>query len=278
MRLQRIASSTLAYIISIIALVCFIFPFILLIINSFKSNGEILTSPFALPTSWDFSQFAEAIEKMNFLVTFGNTFLITTLSTLFIVIFSAMAAYHMVRRPTKYNKLFFTILVASMVIPFQTLMIPLVYIYGAKLQLIDKIPIPLLIFFYIGFGSALSIFIFHGFIKSIPVEIEEAAQIDGCNRIQTFFIIVFPMLRPIAVTVAILNILWIWNDYLLPSLVLNKESVYTMPVMMKVFNGTYMNNWELLIPAILLAVLPILILYMIGQRAIINGVMQGSIK
>jgi raffinose/stachyose/melibiose transport system permease protein len=278
MKAQRIATSTLAYILAIIALVSFIFPFVLLIINSFKDNGEILTSPFALPTSWDFGQFIEVIDKMNFLVTFKNTFLITTLSTLFIVIFSSMAAYHMVRRPTKYNKTFFMILVASMVIPFQTLMIPLIYIYGAKLRLIDAMPIPLLIFFYIGFGSALSIFIFHGFIKSIPVEIEEAARIDGCNTIQTFFIIVFPMLRPIAVTVGILNVLWIWNDYLLPSLVLNNENVYTMPVMMKVFNGTYMNNWELLIPAILLTVLPILILYIIGQRSIINGVMQGSIK
>ncbi|WP_246942936.1 carbohydrate ABC transporter permease [Bacillus pinisoli] len=278
MRTQRIVTSTLAYIIAIVALVTFIFPFVLLVINSFKDNGEILTNPFSLPVNWDFGQFMEVIEKMNFLVTFKNTFVITSLSTLFIVIFSAMAAYHMVRRPTKYNKFFFIILVASMVIPFQTLMIPLIYIYGAKLQLIDAIPIPLLIFFYIGFGSALSIFIFHGFIKSIPVEIEEAARIDGCNTIQTFFIIVFPMLRPIAVTVSILNVLWIWNDYLLPSLVLNNEAVYTMPVMMKVFNGTYMNNWELLIPAILLTVLPILILYMIGQRAIINGVMQGSIK
>jgi raffinose/stachyose/melibiose transport system permease protein len=278
MKARRIATSTLAYILAIIALVSFIFPFVLLIINSFKDNGEILTSPFALPTSWDFGQFIEVIDKMNFLVTFKNTFLITTLSTLFIVIFSSMAAYHMVRRPTKYNKTFFMILVASMVIPFQTLMIPLIYIYGAKLRLIDAMPIPLLIFFYIGFGSALSIFIFHGFIKSIPVEIEEAARIDGCNTIQTFFIIVFPMLRPIAVTVGILNVLWIWNDYLLPSLVLNNENVYTMPVMMKVFNGTYMNNWELLIPAILLTVLPILILYIIGQRSIINGVMQGSIK
>jgi raffinose/stachyose/melibiose transport system permease protein len=278
MRLRRMTTSTFIYIISIVALLCFIFPFLLLIINSFKSNGEILTNPFALPTSWDFGQFAEVIEKMNFLVTFKNTFLITTISTLFIVIFSSMAAYHLVRRPTKYNKFFFTVLVASMVIPFQTLMIPLIYIYGAKLHVIDLIPIPLLIFFYIGFGSALSIFIFHGFIKSIPIEIEEAARIDGCNTIQTFFIVVFPMLRPIAVTVSILNVLWIWNDYLLPSLVLNNEAVYTMPVMMKVFNGTYMNNWELLIPSILLTVLPILILYIIGQRAIINGVMQGSIK
>lgn len=278
MSTRKMITSTFAYLISFVALVCFVFPFFLLIINSFKSNGDILTNPFSLPTHWDFSHFKDVIDKMNFMVTFKNTFLITTLSTLFIVFFSAMAAYHLVRKPTRYNKIFFTILVASMVIPFQSLMIPLIYIYGAKLQLIDLMPIPLLIIFYIGFGSALSIFIYHGFIKSIPVEIEEAARIDGCNTLQTFFIIVLPMLRPITVTIAILNVLWIWNDYLLPSLILNDESVYTMPVKMKVFSGTYMNNWELLIPAILMTVLPILIMYMIGQRSIIKGVMQGSIK
>ncbi|MGD6875817.1 carbohydrate ABC transporter permease [Bacillus infantis] len=275
---RKIVSSTLLYLLAIIALVSFIFPFVLLVINSFKTNGEILTSPFALPENWNFAHFADVINMMNFGVTFRNSFIVTTLSTLFIVFFSAMAAYHLVRRPSKFNKFFFTVLVASMVIPFQSLMIPLIYIYGAKLQLIDVIPIPLLIIFYLGFGSALSVFMFHGFIKSIPIEVEEAARIDGCNSLQIFFLIVLPMLKPIAVTISILNVLWIWNDYLLPSLVLNNESVYTMPVQMKVFNGTYMNNWELLIPAILLTVIPILIMYMIGQRAIINGVMQGSIK
>ena len=278
MSTRRMAASTLAYVISIIALICFVFPFLLLIINSFKSNGEILTSPFSLPQHWNFSHFADVINKMNFMVTFRNSFLITTISSLLIVFFSAMAAYHMVRKPSKYNKIFFTILVASMVIPFQSLMIPLISIYGGKLHMIDTIPIPLLIMFYIGFGSALSIFMYHGFMKTVPAEIEEAARIDGCNTIQTFFLIVFPMLKPITVTITILNVLWIWNDYLLPSLVLNNENVYTMPVKMKVFNGTYMNNWELLIPAILLTVIPILIMYMIGQKSIINGVMQGSIK
>jgi raffinose/stachyose/melibiose transport system permease protein len=272
------AASTLAYVISIIALICFVFPFLLLIINSFKSNGEILTSPFSLPQHWNFSHFADVINKMNFMVTFRNSFLITMISSLLIVFFSAMAAYHMVRKPSKYNKIFFTILVASMVIPFQSLMIPLISIYGGKLHLIDTIPIPLLIMFYIGFGSSLSIFMYHGFMKTVPAEIEEAARIDGCNTIQTFFLIVFPMLKPITVTITILNVLWIWNDYLLPSLVLNNENVYTMPVKMKIFNGTYMNNWELLIPAILLTVIPILIMYIIGQKSIINGVMQGSIK
>ncbi len=278
MKAQRIVTSTFLYIIAIIALICFAFPFVLLVLNSFKTNGEILSSPFSFPHHWNFGHFIQVFQKMDFVVTFRNSMIVTIASTFFILFFSAMASYHLVRRPTKYNKVFFTILVASMVIPFQSLMIPIIYIYGAKLHLIDHIAIPLLIMLYIGFGSALSIFMFHGFIKSVPLEIEEAARIDGCNTWQTFILIVFPMLRPITVTISILNVLWIWNDYLLPSLVLTNENVYTMPVKMKVFNGTYMNNWELLIPAILLTVLPVLVMYMIGQKSIINGVMQGSIK
>lgn len=267
-----------AYLIAILVFCFYIFPFALIIINSFKSNGEILTNPFALPKSWSFAHFKEVFERMDFLVTFRNSMVITVFSTLLILLFSSMAAYHLVRRPTKYNKLFFSILVASMVIPFQSLMIPLINIYGARLQLIHQMPIPLLIGFYIGFGSALSIFIFHGFIKTIPYEIEEAARIDGCNTLQTFFLIVLPLLKPITVTVAVINILWIWNDYLLPSLVLNTESVFTLPIKMKVFFGTYMNNWELLIPAILITLLPIYIFYFLCQKYVISGVIQGSIK
>lgn len=271
-------SKALAYIIAFIVFCFYIFPFILIIINSFKSNGEILTNPFALPESWHFSHFKEVFVRMNFPVTFKNSLIITVFSTLLILLFSSMAAYHLVRKPTKYNKIFFSILVASMVIPFQSLMIPLIHIYGAKFRLIHQMPIPLLIGFYIGFGSSLSIFIFHGFIKSIPYEIEEAARIDGCNTLQTYFFVVLPLLKPITVTVAVINILWIWNDYLLPSLVLNTESVFTMPIKMKVFFGTYMNDWELLIPAILITILPIYIFYFLCQKYVISGVIQGSIK
>ncbi|WP_224725405.1 carbohydrate ABC transporter permease [Paenibacillus vietnamensis] len=189
-----------------------------------------------------------------------------------------MTAYYIVRNGTTFNNAFFAVLVASMIIPFQSIMIPLIYIYGAKLHFIDTAPVSLLIVLYIGFGSAFSVFIYHGFIKSIPLELEEAALMDGCNRRQTFFKIVLPMLAPTSMTIAILNVLWIWNDYLLPSLILTEEKNFTMPIKMKVFNGTYMNNWELLVPAILMTVLPILIVYLFGQRFIIKGLMQGAIK
>lgn len=278
MKNYKIVNKIITYFVLILAFLIFIFPFFLIIVNSFKTNGEILQSPFALPHSLNLNHFSDVIKKMNFSVTFVNSLVITISSVILILLFSAMTAYYLVRNNNRFNKIFFAGLVASMIIPFQSLMIPLMYIYGSKLNIIDKAPIPLLIILYAGFGSALSVFIYHGFIKSIPIELEEAALIDGCTRKQTFFKIVLPILAPTSMTIAILNVMWIWNDYLLPSLILTKENLYTMPIKMKVFNGTYMNNWELLIPALLITILPILIAYFFAQKYIINGVMQGSIK
>ena len=266
------------YLMLLAAFVLFTFPFFLIIVNSFKSNGEILESPFSWPTTFDLGHFSEVIRMMDFFVTFRNTFVITGVSVALILLFSAMTAHYLVRHNTKFNNVFFMVMVASMIIPFQSIMIPLVYIYGAKLGLIEAAPMPLLIALYIGFGSAMSVFIYHGFIKSVPLELEEASFIDGCTKRQSFFKIVLPIMAPTSVTIGILNVLWIWNDYLLPSLILVQDKYYTMPIKMKVFNGTYMNNWELLIPAILLTILPILIVYLFGQRFIIKGVMQGAIK
>lgn len=275
---QKLIKNFFIYLFLVITLVLFAFPFVIIIINSFKTNGQILESPFSLPTTINFSHFVEVINKMDFKVTFVNSLLITVISTVLILLFSSMTAYYLVRNSNKFSNTFFSLLVASMIIPFQSLMIPLMYIYGAKLNLIDNYAIPLLIVFYVGFGTPLSVFIYHGFIKSIPVELEEAALIDGCGRKMTFFRIVFPMLAPTSTTIGILNVMWIWNDYLLPSLVLTKDSLYTMPIKMKVFSGTYMNNWELLIPALLLTIIPILVAYFISQKQVIEGVMQGSIK
>lgn len=278
MNYRRYLSNTIKYLLLIVTFVVFIFPFALLILNSFKTNGEILINPFAIPSSWSFDNFRVVIEKMEFLVSFSNSALITVISVTIIITFSAMAAYYLVRNDGVFSRMIFSLLVVSMIIPFQSVMIPLLNIYGARLQLIDRMPMPLLILLYGGFGSALTVFFYHGFIKSIPLELEEAALIDGCNHIQTFFYIVFPMLGPTTVTVGILNTMWIWNDYLLPSLILVKPELYTMPIKMKVFNGAYMNNWQLLIPALLLTILPLLIVYFFAQKRIISGVMQGAIK
>lgn len=278
MQKSKIITNTLVYALLTVTFILFVFPFFLILINSFKTNGQILTNPFSLPTSFSFKSFAEVIAKMNYTTTLVNSVIITVCGVGLILVTSAMAAYHMVRNKTLLNNAFFSVLVASMIIPFQSLMIPLLIIYGAKLKVLDAAPMPVLILLYGGFGSAMSVFIFHGFLKSIPYELEEASFIDGCTTKQTFFQIVLPILRPTAMTILILNSMWIWNDYLLPSLILTRPNQLTMPIQMKVFNGTYMDNWELLIPALLLMILPMLVVYMIAQKEIIQGVMSGSIK
>lgn len=278
MALRKPWQTLLLYVTQVVLFFIFAYPFFMLIINSFKTDGEILTNPTSLPTSYAFDQIIEAFKAMDFATTFTNSLFITIVSLLLILVFSAMTAHFMVRNNTKFNRNFFLLLVFSMIIPFQVVMIPLIVIYGRWLNFFDTMPFTTLIALYVGFGSALAVVIYHGFIKSIPLELEEAAQIDGCNRIQVFFRIVFPILVPTSVTIAILTVLWIWNDYLLPSLILDLPELATMPIKMTLFKGQYMNDWGLLIPAMLLTILPIIVAYLIGQKYIIRGVMQGAIK
>ena len=246
-----------------------------MIINSFKTTQQFVDSPFSLPGSLDFKNYISAFEKMNFLNAIKNSALITLISVAAIILTSSMAAYFLVRYKWRTNKIIFAILVASMIVPFQAIMIPLVSIYG-NLQLMNSKWV--LMFMYLGFGQAFAIFIFHGFIKNIPLEMEEAALIDGCNRIQSFFKIVFPLLRPVMVTVLILDVLWIWNDYLLPSLVLLSPVERTLPLSTYSFFNSYSVDFAPLMAGIVLTILPVLVAYLFAQKQIVKGVVQGAIK
>ncbi len=250
-------------------------PFILVLYNSVKPTKEFLENPIALPKVFNLNNFYEAFDKMNFLSGFMNTLIITSLSVILIVIFSSMTAYGLVRRKTKLSNVLFIMFVAAMIIPFQAIMIPLVKIYGS-LGLLNNMFT--LIYMYIGFGAPMAIFIFHGFIKTIPLEIEEAAMIDGCSKLRTFYQIVFPLLKPIIMSLVILDVLWIWNDFLLPSLVLIKPAQRTLPLSTFYFFGTYTVNYGLLMAGLLMTILPVLVIYVFLQKYIIEGVMQGSIK
>lgn len=263
------------YILVCILLVIFIIPFYLMIINSFKTTQQFVKSPFSLPDKIDFHNYADAFEKMNFVNAIGNSVIITSISVVLILLTSSMAAYFLVRHKWRINKIIFAILVASMIVPFQAIMIPLVSIYGHMGLMNSKW---VLIFMYMGFGQAFAIFIFHGFIKNIPIEIEEAALIDGCNRLQSFFKIVFPLLKPVMITVLILDVLWIWNDYLLPSLVLLSPKERTLPLSTYSFFNTYSVDFAPLMAGIVLTILPVLVIYLFCQKQIIKGVVQGAIK
>lgn len=259
----------------VLLLFLYLTPFMIVIINSFKDRTEIISNPLALPGSFNLDNFIEAFQKMSYLHAFTNSLIITFFSVLFIVIFASMTSYLFVRVKWKINKIMFLIMVVSMLIPFQAIMIPLVRIYGAFDLLNSKWT---LIYMYIGFGTSLAVFIYHGFIKSIPLELEEAAMIDGCNRLQTFFYIVFPLLKPTMMTIIILDVLWIWNDFLLPSLVLITAKQRTLPLATYYFHGTYTADYGLLMAGLLLTIFPVILIYLFVQKHIIKGVMQGSIK
>ncbi len=256
-------------------LVAMIFPFGLILINAFKSRMEIIENPLALPGAWALDNFITAWKTMGFHVILGNTLYITGLSQMVLIVFSAMLAYMLVRWNWKINKMIFLALVCAMIIPFQSLMIPFVSIFG-KLGMMNSRTA--MVFFYLGFGMPMTTFMYHGFIKGISKEMEEAAMIDGCSNFSCFWRVVFPNLKPISITILIINILWIWNDFLLPSLVLIKEKTRTIPLSTFYFFGEYTAEFGLAMAALIMSVVPVIVIYLFLQKYIIAGVMDGAIK
>ena len=264
----------------IIIFIAYMFPFIMVVINSLKQKRDIIKSPF----SWlftikglSFDNFVKAFNQMNFLNAFKNSLIVTASATILVTLLAAMLAYYIVRHKNWVSKLMLALMVASMIIPFQAIMIPLVSIYGGMLNVLNhRIT---LIFLHTGFSMAMSVFMFHGFINgNIPIALEEAAYIDGCTHVQTFFKIVFPLLRPIISTMVILNSLAFWNDFLLPSLVLTDKELLTLPLSTYSFYGTYSADYGTIMAGLLLCVAPILILYVLLQKQIIGGVVAGAVK
>ena len=259
--------------------VLYMVPFFVVILNSFKQKRDIITNPlsFIAEKGYTLENYVRAFEKMDFLKAFGNSLFVTCLSTLLVVIIASMTAYYFSRANNWFSKIFFALMIAAMIIPFQAIMIPLVSIYGASLNLLNhKLT---LVFMHTGFAMSMSVFIYQGFIKSgIPASLEEAAYLDGCTKVQTFFKVVFPLLKPTTATLVILNVLAFWNDYLLPSLVLGKKELYTLPLSTYVFYGTYSANYGVIMAALVLTVAPIVILYLFLQKQIKDGVVAGAVK
>ncbi|MBQ9633061.1 MAG: carbohydrate ABC transporter permease [Lachnospiraceae bacterium] len=268
------------WVLLLILFVCFISPFLLVIINVFKTKADITANPLALVGEHGFTMdnFPQAMDKMHFWRVFTNSAIITISATILTILASSMAAFVIVRNQKwKACAILFSAMVASMVIPFQVLMVPLVSVYGGTFGVLNhRIT---LILMHVGFSVSMASFMFHGAIHTnIPLELEEAALMDGCTRWQTYWKIVFPLLKPTIATVAIIDAMAFWNDYLLPSLVLTKKELYTIPIATKAFYGTYSTDIGLVMAALLLAMLPILILYVLLQKYIVEGVTSGAVK
>ena len=272
-------TNIIVYTILIFLSAVFLAPIFIILLNSLKSNFYISEKPFELPDNETFvglENFTKGIEQSDFIQAFLNSVFITVFSVIGIVVLTSMAAWYIVRVKNRLTSLIYYLFTFSMIVPFQMVMYTMTF-YAFELDLNS---LPGIVVIYLGFGSGLSVFMFSGFVKSIPNEIEEAAIIDGCNPIQTFFKIVFPILKPTAITVAILNAMWIWNDYLLPYLVLGSGEDRTLPVAVQMaLTGGYGNkDMGALMAMLVLAILPIIIFYLFSQKYIIRGVVAGAVK
>ena len=272
--------------------VVWILPILIVILNSFKRKAFIFRYPFGISSAklsdgWDafaagmkqifcgLQNYTNGLRQTNFWDCFGNSLFITVGSVLLIILCCSMCAWYIVRVKTKGTKIMYTLCLFSMIVPFQMVMFTLSK-FANMLHLSNPLGI---IIVYLGFGAGLAVFMFTGFVKSISLEIEEAAMIDGCTPLQTYFRVVFPILRPTAVTVAILEAMWVWNDYLLPSLVLNINKYKTIPIAIQYLKQSHgMIDWGAMMAMLVLAILPIVIFYIFCQKYIIEGVLAGAVK
>jgi len=252
-----------------------LFPLLMAFVNSFKSNRELLANVVTLPRQWNFSNYIRTFDKMHYLRSLGNTIVLAAGGVGLIVLFSAMAGWKMCRTKNRLSKALFSLFVFSMLIPFNSIMIPLfrvVMMFHIKDSLIG------LVFVYAGLGVSMGVFLYHGFVKSIPYELEEAARIDGCSSLQVFFLIVMPMLKPITAAICITNVLWIWNDFLLPLIVISDSKKYTLLLSTNTLFGQYSNDWTAILSALILAAVPVIIFYAFFQKQILHGISDGAIK
>lgn len=267
----------LTVIFSILSIV-YIAPILIILYNSFKKKGYIMSQPFTLPTkeTWvGLENYVTGITKTHFWSAFGTSLLVTILSVAVILLCTSMTAWYICRTKSKFSRTFYYLCVFSMVVPFQMVMFTL-----AKTTDFLGLTTPLgLVFIYLGFGAGLAVFMFSGFMKAVPIEIEEAAMIDGCSPIRTFFTIVLPILKPTLISVGILETMWIWNDYLLPYLTLNLRKFMTIPIAVQYLKGGYGSiDWGAMMAVLVLSIVPIIVFYISCQKYIIKGVAAGAVK
>ncbi|MFY1066627.1 carbohydrate ABC transporter permease [Enterococcus sp. AD013-P3] len=267
----------LRYLILTVLAIYTLFPISFLLINSFKSQSEIVKTPLALPKKIDFTYIRRAIEEIDLGNSIVLTVIITVIAVVLIVFVSSTVAWMMVRFKSKVSSIMLLFFTSSMLIPFQAVMYPLINMFD-NVGLKNTLG---LILMYGGFGMSMSIFLYHGFMKSVPIALEEAAIIDGASVFQVYFKVIMPLVRPTTMTVIILNAMWIWNDYLLPFLVIGNGEKKTLTLAIyfaKIQSGQYGNAWDLIFPAVLITIVPIIILFLLLQKNIIRGISDGAVK
>jgi raffinose/stachyose/melibiose transport system permease protein len=275
-RIARRMTSLSGFLLLLVGAVFTLFPIYMGLLNSMKTEGEMMNDILALPTVWQFDNYADAYHKIAFWRSLGNTIAVALVGLAGIVLFASMAGYRLSRTPGKLSSFLFGLFVLSMLIPFHSIMITLVTIAD---RLHVQGTTTGLGMIYIGLGVSFAIFLYHGFVKSIPRDLDEAAVMDGCGPFRLFFAVIFPLLLPITATTAILNLLWMWNDFLLPLLMLTDSDRYTLLLSTNMLFGQYGNNdWSAILAALVMAMLPVVAFYLLLQKYILNGIAEGAVK
>lgn len=275
MKRRRKLGGALVHLLLIIGALFWLAPLLLALINSFKTNGELLTNVLSLPQSLSFENYARTLDKMHYFRSLGNTVLLSSVSVTLIILFSSLAGWKLCRTKTRLSKFIFGLFVFSMLIPFSSIMIP---IYRVILALKLKNSLLGLSLVYAGLGVSMAVFLYHGFVKGIPQELEEAAEMDGCGQLQVFRYMVFPLLKPITATVCITNVLWVWNDFLLPLIVISDNKKYTLLLSTNTLFGQYSSDWTAILSALIIAALPVIVFYAFFQKQILRGISEGALK
>ncbi|NBD25682.1 carbohydrate ABC transporter permease [Paenibacillus glycinis] len=273
--MSRRLYSALAWIVLALLAVYFLFPIYMAIVNSFKTEGEVYSSVLGLPSTFKFDNYTEAFKKANMLHSGLNTVIVTVTGIVGIVVCSSLAGYKLSRTRSRLSNWIFMLFVASMLIPFQTIMVTLTKM--ARNLGLQGSPFGLGVV-CAGLGVSMAIFLYHGFVKGIPRELDESASIDGCGEWKGFFLIIFPLLVPITFTIVVLNLLWLWNDFLLPVLLLNDYRKYTLVLTINMFFGKYSRDWALILASLILSSIPIVLIFAFFQRWVIQGITDGAVK
>lgn len=275
MKTQRRFLSIAAYAFLCIAAFFCLFPLLMALMNSFKTNGELLTNVMSLPKHLKLDNYVRTLGKMHYFRSLINTVTLAVCGVGMMVLFSSLAGWRLCRTKTKLSGFLFALFVFSMLIPFSSIMIPL---YKVVLTLGIKNSLFGLSLVYAGLGVSMAIFLYHGFVKGIPFELEEAAAIDGCGLLLTFFRVLMPLLTPITATVVITNVLWVWNDFLLPLIVVSRNEKYTLLLSTNTLFGQYSSDWTAILSALILAALPMILFYSLFQKSILQGIADGAVK
>jgi raffinose/stachyose/melibiose transport system permease protein len=264
------------FVLALLLTVFYLFPLVLVGMNSLKTTGEFTTNPFSAPSRLVFENYPQAFNQMHFLTSLCNTLILTVTICVLVAILGSMAAYVVSRIKSRFVSFFYYMMIASMCAPFQAFMIPLVKLYAAQLGFTNSL-VPV-IYIATGLNMAFATFLVRGFLNSIPLEIDQAAMIDGCGSIRLFFKIIMPMLVPIEVTLLVFVAMGIWNDYLLSSLFLQTQEMRTLPMMIRVFCAQYSTDYSPMMAGLVMSIAPMLIFYLLCQKQILAGVVQGSVK